>query len=168
MLTALAAFVGAFATYTMFGLAERAGAESGRAQRLWRLGAAALIAFAGWSIHASMTVGSGALSHWAVDPSAGIIAFLASVGLVQYALTLENDSPIGARAGTLMGMAIALPVLALDGLSLSVAVYRVDALLFALAVAALAHDVGELYIDPIHLRSGVKLGSQQWKARQRG
>jgi hypothetical protein len=33
----------------------------------------------------------------------------------------------------------------------------------ALVVAALAHDVGELYIDPAYLRSGVRLSSQQWK-----
>ena len=33
----------------------------------------------------------------------------------------------------------------------------------ALVVAALAHDVGELYIDPAYLRSGVRLSSQEWK-----
>ena len=33
----------------------------------------------------------------------------------------------------------------------------------ALVIAALAHDVGELYIDPAYLRSGVRLSSQQWK-----
>ena len=33
----------------------------------------------------------------------------------------------------------------------------------ALVIAALAHDVGELYIDPAYLRSDVKLSSQQWK-----
>ena len=33
----------------------------------------------------------------------------------------------------------------------------------ALAIAALAHDVGELYIDPAFLRRDVKLSSQQWK-----
>ena len=33
----------------------------------------------------------------------------------------------------------------------------------ALAIAALTHDVGELYIDPAFLSRGVKLTSQQWK-----
>ena len=33
----------------------------------------------------------------------------------------------------------------------------------ALAIAALTHDVGELYIDPAFLRRGVKLTSRQWK-----
>jgi hypothetical protein len=33
----------------------------------------------------------------------------------------------------------------------------------ALVVAALTHDVGELYIDPAFLSRGVKLTSQQWK-----
>jgi len=33
----------------------------------------------------------------------------------------------------------------------------------ALVIAALAHDVGELYIDPAFLASGVRLSSQQWK-----
>ena len=33
----------------------------------------------------------------------------------------------------------------------------------ALLIAALVHDVGELYIDPAYLASGVKLNSQQWK-----
>ena len=33
----------------------------------------------------------------------------------------------------------------------------------ALAVAALTHDIGELYIDPAFLARGVKLTSQQWK-----
>ena len=33
----------------------------------------------------------------------------------------------------------------------------------ALAIAALTHDVGELYIDPAFLSRGVKLSSQQWK-----
>ena len=33
----------------------------------------------------------------------------------------------------------------------------------ALVTAALAHDVGELYIDPAFLRRDVKLSSQQWK-----
>ena len=33
----------------------------------------------------------------------------------------------------------------------------------ALVVAALTHDVGELYIDPAFLARGVKLTSQQWK-----
>jgi hypothetical protein len=32
-----------------------------------------------------------------------------------------------------------------------------------LAIAALTHDVGELYIDPAFLRRDVKLTSQQWK-----
>jgi hypothetical protein len=33
----------------------------------------------------------------------------------------------------------------------------------ALVIAALTHDVGELYIDPAFLARGVKLTSQQWK-----
>ena len=33
----------------------------------------------------------------------------------------------------------------------------------SLVIAALTHDVGELYIDPAYLASGVKLSSQQWK-----
>ena len=33
----------------------------------------------------------------------------------------------------------------------------------ALVIAALTHDVGELYIDPAFLCRGVKLSSQQWK-----
>ncbi len=33
----------------------------------------------------------------------------------------------------------------------------------ALVIAALTHDVGELYIDPAFLSRGVKLTSQQWK-----
>ena len=33
----------------------------------------------------------------------------------------------------------------------------------ALVIAALAHDVGELYIDPAFLQRDVKLSSQQWK-----
>jgi len=33
----------------------------------------------------------------------------------------------------------------------------------ALVIAALTHDVGELYIDPAFLSRGVKLSSQQWK-----
>ena len=33
----------------------------------------------------------------------------------------------------------------------------------ALVIAALAHDVGELYIDPAFLSRGVKLTSRQWK-----
>ncbi len=33
----------------------------------------------------------------------------------------------------------------------------------ALVIAALTHDVGELYIDPTFLSRGVKLTSQQWK-----
>ncbi len=33
----------------------------------------------------------------------------------------------------------------------------------ALVIAALTHDIGELYIDPAFLQRGVKLSSQQWK-----
>ena len=33
----------------------------------------------------------------------------------------------------------------------------------ALVVAALTHDVGELYIDPAYLASGARLSPQQWK-----
>lgn len=33
----------------------------------------------------------------------------------------------------------------------------------ALVIAALTHDIGELYIDPAFLQRGVKLNSQQWK-----
>jgi len=33
----------------------------------------------------------------------------------------------------------------------------------ALVVAALTHDIGELYIDPAFLQRGVKLSPQQWK-----
>ncbi len=33
----------------------------------------------------------------------------------------------------------------------------------ALVIAALTHDIGELYIDPAFLRRGVKLSAQQWK-----
>jgi hypothetical protein len=33
----------------------------------------------------------------------------------------------------------------------------------SLVIAALAHDVGELYIDPTYLQCGVKLSPQQWK-----
>ena len=33
----------------------------------------------------------------------------------------------------------------------------------SLVIAALTHDVGELYIDPAFLSRGVKLSSQQWK-----
>ena len=33
----------------------------------------------------------------------------------------------------------------------------------ALVIAALTHDIGELYIDPAFLSKGVKLSAQQWK-----
>lgn len=33
----------------------------------------------------------------------------------------------------------------------------------ALVIAALTHDIGELYIDPAFLKSGVKLSPQHWK-----
>src|SRR6202000_2190114 len=33
----------------------------------------------------------------------------------------------------------------------------------ALVIAALTHDIGELYIDPAFLSKGVKLTAQQWK-----